>query len=89
MTTLVYSFLHSIFGSLCLFIVVDMTQDTTIQIKGSWRFLYSAPLYINTNSSAFDALTAWNDLPDDVCSVPILTSFRRKLKSYLLKSSPF
>ena len=30
-----------------LLIVEDIVQDTTVQIKGSWRFLNSVHLYIN------------------------------------------
>ena len=29
----------------------------------------------------------WINLPDDVCSAPILTWFRKKLKSYLFKKA--
>ena len=41
--TLVYKFLHSGHPSylalICLLFVEDMTHNTTIQIKGSWRYL--------------------------------------------------
>ena len=31
----------------------DIVQDTTIQIKGSWRFLNSVHLYINKKNNTF------------------------------------
>ena len=31
----------------------------------------------------YDAPRIWNDLPDEVCSVKYLSSFRKKLKAYL------
>ena len=72
---------------ICLSIVEGMAQDTTAQIRGSWRFLNFTHLYTNKktlgHSFAFDAPTLWNDLPDDVCSAPTLACFRKKLKSYL------
>ena len=40
----------------CLFIVEDMAQDTTVQIKGSWRFLNSTHLYINPKNISATAL---------------------------------
>ena len=58
----------------CLLSVEDMTQDITVQIKGSWRFLNITHMCINKNkqkthfSHSFDfvATTVWNNLPDDV-----------------------
>ena len=38
-------------------------------------------------SFAFDASTVWNDLPDDVCSFPTVTCFRKRLKSYLFDNA--
>ena len=35
------------------------------------------------HSFAFDGPTVWNELPDDVRSASSLTTFRKKLKSYL------
>ena len=65
-----------------------MAQGKTAQIRSSWRFLNSTHLYTNKkkhfgHSFAFDALTLWNDSPDDVRSAPTLACFRKKLKSYL------
>ena len=37
------------------------------------------------HSFAFDSPTAWNDLPDAVCSATTLACFRKNLKSYLFK----
>ena len=59
-----------------LFIVEDMAQDITVQIKGSWRFLNTIHLYMNKkkhdgHSFAFDPATVWNDLPDDLCSAQL------------------
>ena len=47
--TLVCKFLHTqaISALICLFIVEDMAQDTTTQIKGSWRFLNTTHQYTN------------------------------------------
>ena len=70
----------------CPLVAEDIVQDTTIQIKGSWRFLNSVHLYINPkigHSFAFDAPTVWNHLPNEVRSAPTLTCFRKRLKSYL------
>ena len=35
----------------------------------------------------FDALVVWNDIPDEVHSVPALVCFRKRLKSYLFKKA--
>ena len=74
-----------------LLVVEDIVQDTTLQIKGYWRFLNSIHLYIIEKnfgrSFAFDAPTVWNDLPYEVCSVPPLTCFRKNLKSDLFKKA--
>ena len=77
---------------ICLFIVEDMAQDKTTQIKGSWRFLNTTHEYTNKkthfgHSFAFDAPTLWNNLPADVRSPPNLSCFRNKLKSYLFDNS--
>ena len=34
-------------------------------------------------SFAFDALTVWNSLPEDIRALPTVASFRKKLKTYL------
>ena len=39
-------------------------------------------------SFAYDAPRVWNDLPDDVHSAKSLSSFKKKLKTYLYKSLP-
>ena len=53
--TLVYKFLYSGHSSyfilFCLLVLEDIIQDTTIQIKGSWRFFNSAHLYINKKNT--------------------------------------
>ena len=74
--------------TLCLYIVEDMAQDTTTQIKGSWMFLNNTHQYPNKkkhfgHSFAFDAVAHWIDLPDDVRSAPNLACFRKNIKSYL------
>ena len=78
---------QTISALICLFVAESMTQDTTAQIRGSWRFLNSSHLYTNKkhfgHSFAFDASALWNDLPDDECSAPTLACFRKKLKCYL------
>ena len=75
----------------CLLAVEDIVQDTTTQIKGSWRFLNFIHLYINKKtlcySFAFDAPMVWNDLPDEVCSAQALACFIKRLKSYLFKKA--
>ena len=38
-------------------------------------------------SFAYDAPMIWNDLPDDVRSAKSLSSFRKKLKTYLFKKA--
>ena len=48
-------------------------------------FLNYTHLYVNKkkhvgHSFAFDASTAWNDVPDEVHSVPTLVHFRKKAK---------
>ena len=57
---------QAISALICLFIVEDMEQDTTIQIIGSWRFLVLQIQNKNHfgHSFTFDAPTLWNDLPD-------------------------
>ena len=40
----------------CPLIAEDIVQDTTIQIKGSWRFLNSVHLYINPKITLATAL---------------------------------
>ena len=63
----------------CLLIVEDIVQDTTVQIKGSWievtQFCPSVYNPKNTLATAllFDAPTIWNDLPDEVRSLPQLS----------------
>ena len=44
-----YSFIIFILliNAVILLILEDIVQDTTVQIKGSWRFLNSVHLYIN------------------------------------------
>ena len=79
---------QTISALICLFIAKGRAQDTTAQIRGSWRFLNSTHLYTNKkkhlgHSFAFDAPTLWNDLPDDVRSAPTLACSRKKLKYYL------
>ena len=90
--TLVYKFLHSGHPSyFSPYLSINcglMAQDTTAQIKGTWRFLNTIHQYTNkkkhfSHSFAFDAPTFWNDLTDDVCSATNLACFRKKLKSYL------
>ena len=77
-----------------LFVVEDMAQDTTAQIKGSWSFLstthqYTNPKNTSVKSFAFYATTLWNDLADDVHLLQLLLGLRKKLKSYLfLKAFP-
>ena len=39
------------------------------------------------NSLAYDGPDLWNSLPDDICLIPSLSSFRRKLKSYLFSEA--
>ena len=36
-----------------------------------------------TDSFAFDVSTVWNPLPDEIHASPSISSFRKKLKSYL------
>ena len=36
-------------------------------------------------SFAFNALTVWNSLPEDIHASPTIASFRKKLKTYLRK----
>ena len=78
---------QTISALICLFIMDGMAEDTTSQIRGSWRYLNSTHLYTNKktlcHSFTFDAPTLLNDLPDDVRSAPTLACFRKKLKSYL------
>ena len=38
-------------------------------------------------SFAYDAPMIWNDLPDDVLSAKSLSSFRKKLKTYLFEKA--
>ena len=48
--TSVHKFLHSAhptYFGFCPLVVDDIVQDTTIQMKGSWRFFSSIYLYIN------------------------------------------
>ena len=76
--------IQAILVLLCLFLVVDIVQEITVQVKGSLRFLNTTNLYRNKKkcfSFVFDAATVWNDLPDDVRSVPTRACFRKKLKS--------
>ena len=73
---------------ICLLVVEHIAQDTTTQIKGSWRFRNTTHQYTNPKehfgqSLAFDGPTLWNDLPDDVHSALNLACFKKKLKSYL------
>ena len=64
--------------------MVDLSQDTTILIKGSWRFLNITYLFTNPKTTfAFDAPTVWNDLLDEFCSAPTLADLEKKLKSCL------
>ena len=49
--TLFYNFLIVVIPVIlilfCLLVVKDIVQDTTVQVKSSWRFLNSINLYIN------------------------------------------
>ena len=73
----------------CLLVVKDIIQDSTAQIKGSWWFINSIYLCLNhkDHSFAFVAPMLWNNLPDEVGSAPTITSFKKKLKSYLFKEA--
>ena len=48
-----------------------MAPDTTVQIKGSLRFLNTTYLYMNKKPTLAMVLLL-NDLPDDVHSAPTL-----------------
>ena len=56
-------------------IVVNILQDTTIQINGSWKFLYINPE--NTSITVLMLKLVWNDLLVDVHSAPTLACFRK------------
>ena len=79
---------QAISALICLFVVADLAQDTTAQIKCSWRLPNPTHQYTNPkkhfgHSFAFDGPTLLNDLLDDVRSAPNLACFRKKLKPYL------
>ena len=57
--TLVYKFLHSghtTSALICLFVAEGMAQDTTAQIRGSWRFLNFTHLYTNRKNTLVTVL---------------------------------
>ena len=75
-----------------LLVVDDILQDTTIQIKGSFKVPQFCPSVHKSkkhfgHSFAFDAPMVWNDLPDEVRSAPIFACFIKRLKSYLFKKA--
>ena len=41
----------------------------------------------SVNSFAFDAPTVWNAFPDEIRASTSITSFRKKLKSYLFNKA--
>ena len=90
--TLVYKFLHSGYPNyFSPHLSVCCGRYGTSYNCPDKRFLEVPQLYPSVHKSkkhfghsfAFDALTLWNNLPDDVRSAPTLACFRKKLKSYL------
>ena len=66
---------QAISALICLFIVEDMAQDTTTQIKGSSILPISTQIQKHFGHSfAFDAPTLWNDLTDDIRFAPNLAA---------------
>ena len=70
--------------------MVNIAQDTTVQIKRSWRFLNSAYLYINPKNTSVTLLLLI--LPEfGMIYLMVLVLAQRlpvsekKLKSYLMK----
>ena len=47
---------QTILALICLFIVEDMAQDTTAQVKGFWRFLNFTHLYTNRKNTLVTVL---------------------------------
>ena len=51
-----------------------------------FALIYKSKKHFGLNF-AYDAQMIWNDLPDDVCSAKSLSSFRKKLKTYLFEKA--
>ena len=92
LATLVYKFIHTFFPK--YFAPHLSTYRTTYNTRHSQsvaNFLnvpkFQPTIHKSTKqfgfSFAFDAPTVWNSLPEDIRASPTITSFRKKLKTYL------
>ena len=61
-------------------------SDSVLLEVQHFASIYKSKKYFGL-SFAFDAPRIWNDLPDDVRSAKSLSSFRKKLKTYLFEKS--
>ena len=90
--TLVYKFLHTgfpryfapYFSSYCSSYCTRCSQSggNFLVIPKCYPSVHKSVKQFG-NSSAFDATTVWNALPDEIRATPSLASFRKKLKTYL------
>ena len=92
LATMVYKFIHTGFPK--YFTPHLSTYHTTYNTRRSQsvaNFLnvpkFQPTIHKSTKqfgfSFAFDAPTVWNSLPEDIRASPTITSFRKKLKTYL------
>ena len=92
LATLVYKFIHTGFPKyLALYLSTYHNTYNTRRSQNVANFLnvpkFQPKIHKSTKqfgfSFAFDALTVWNSLPEDICASPTINSFRKKLKTYL------
>ena len=92
LATLVYKFIHTGFPKyFSPHLSMYCTTYNTRRSQSVANFLnvpkFQPTIHKSTRqfgfSFAFDALTVWNSLPEDIRASPIIASFRKKLKTYL------
>ena len=88
---LMYKFLHSDYPKYFVSCLKPRHSVYNTQSQADGVFLdvphFATSVYKSIKhfglSFAYDAPNIWNDLPDDVCSIISLHSFRKKIKTYL------
>ena len=61
-------------------------KNLFLQLPFYCASIHKSKVYYN-NSFSYDAPKLWNDLPYDIPSPPNLSSFKRRLKTYLFQKS--
>ena len=98
LTILVYKFFHTGLPKyFAPYLSSHHSSYSTRHSQSGGNFLVIPKLYPSIHKSvkqfgysfAFDALTVWNVLPDEICASPSQASFRKLLKTYLYtKANP-